>query len=169
LRGTWPPTPRSKKLEEDEESGEQRYVYIRSGPEYFSVAFTWTFSNREWNGVVARFLWKHSKCLGILRVMSSDARAHNEAFRVNDHAGRQVTNRKRRIQYRLRDRTWDAQEDPMLSASNIQYEMADRARGLTVGGIGMVHLLARRTGLVDAIEKALQVRAHMFWRVGRGL
>ena len=41
---------------------------------------------------------------------------------MNDYTRRQVTNRKRR----LRDRTWDAQEHPMLSASNIHYEMADR-------------------------------------------
>lgn len=76
---------------------------------------------------------------------------------MNDYTRRLVTNGKRRIQYRLRDRTWEAQEDPMLTASNIQYEMADRTRGLAVGGIGMVHLLARRTGLIDAIDKALHV------------
>jgi len=76
---------------------------------------------------------------------------------VNDYIRRLVTNGKRRIQYRLRDRTWEAQDDPMLSASNIQYEMAERNRGLAVGGIGMVHLLARRTGLIEAIDKALHV------------
>ena len=76
---------------------------------------------------------------------------------MNDYTRSLVTNGKRRIQYRLRDRTWEAQDDPMLSASNIQYEMADRNRGLAVGGIGMVHLLARRTGLIEAIDKALHV------------
>jgi hypothetical protein len=45
----------------------------------------------------------------------------------------------------------------MLTASNIQYEMADRTRGLAVGGLGMVHLLARRTGLIEAIDTALHV------------
>ncbi len=76
---------------------------------------------------------------------------------MNDYTRRLVTNGKRRIQYRLRERTWEAQGDPMLSASNIQYEMAERSRGLAVGGIGMVHLLARRTGLIEAIDKALHV------------
>ena len=76
---------------------------------------------------------------------------------MNDYTRRLVTNGKRRIQYRLRDRTWEAQKDPMLTASNIQYEMADRTRGLAVGGIGMVHLLARRTGLIEAIDQALHV------------
>jgi len=64
---------------------------------------------------------------------------------------------KRRIDYRLRDRTWKPQEKPMLSASNIQYEMGDRLRGTAVGGIGMMHLLARRTGLIEAIDEKVEV------------
>ncbi|MFQ5744766.1 MAG: IS1380 family transposase [Acidobacteriota bacterium] len=74
---------------------------------------------------------------------------------MNKYTRRQLSNRKRRIEYRLRDRSWQEQADPMLSASNIQYEMAERSRGLAVGGIGMVHLLARRTGLIEAIDEAL--------------
>ena len=76
---------------------------------------------------------------------------------MNDYTRRLVTNRKRRIEYRLRNRPWDAQDDPMLTASNIHYEVADRARGLAVGGIGMVHLLARRTGLIEGVDKALHL------------
>jgi hypothetical protein len=45
----------------------------------------------------------------------------------------------------------------MFSARNIHYEVADRGRGLAAGGIGAMHLLARRTGLVDAINKHVQV------------
>jgi hypothetical protein len=40
----------------------------------------------------------------------------------------------------------------MLTARNIRYEMADRARGLCHGGIGAVQLLARKVGLIDAID-----------------
>ena len=68
-----------------------------------------------------------------------------------------VRRRKRGIDYRLRDRTWKAQENPMLSASNIQYEMGDRLRGTAVGGIGMMHLLARRTGLIESIDEKVEV------------
>jgi hypothetical protein len=68
-----------------------------------------------------------------------------------------VSNRKRRIAYRLRDRVWQAQDEPMMSASNIHYEMADRTRAVGVGGIGAIHLLAGRTGLIDAIDKALSL------------
>jgi len=45
----------------------------------------------------------------------------------------------------------------MFTASNIQYEIAERARGLAHGGIGAVHLLARRIGLIDAIDNNLHL------------
>ncbi len=45
----------------------------------------------------------------------------------------------------------------MLAASNIQYELAQRVRGLACGGIGVIHLLARRTGLIDAIDRDLHL------------
>jgi hypothetical protein len=41
----------------------------------------------------------------------------------------------------------------MFTARNISYDVADRARGLCHGGIGAVHLLARKVGLIDAIDK----------------
>ncbi len=70
---------------------------------------------------------------------------------------RKLINRKRRIQWRLRDRQWDDQPRPMFTARNIHYELTDRARGLGPGGIGAMHLLARRTGLVEAIDRRLHL------------
>ena len=57
-----------------------------------------------------------------------------------------MAKRKRRIQSRLRIRVWAHQKEPMFKASNIHYEVAERTRGLGAGGIGAMHLLARRTG-----------------------
>ena len=45
----------------------------------------------------------------------------------------------------------------MLAASNIHYELSDRIRGLSSGGIGAMHLLARRTGLIEAIDARLHL------------
>jgi len=70
---------------------------------------------------------------------------------------RKLWNRRRRIQYRLRDRAWAPQDRPMLTASNIHYELADRTRGLGPGGIGAMHLLAGRSGLVEAINQRLHL------------
>ena len=45
----------------------------------------------------------------------------------------------------------------MMAASNIHYEVARRSRGLACGGIGAMHLLARRTGLIEAIDRRLHL------------
>ena len=45
----------------------------------------------------------------------------------------------------------------MFGASNVHYEIADRARGFSTGGIGAIHELARCTGLVEEIDKALHL------------
>lgn len=45
----------------------------------------------------------------------------------------------------------------MFSASNIHYDVADKARGLACGGIGAMHLLARQVGLIDAIDRDLHL------------
>jgi len=70
---------------------------------------------------------------------------------------RRLNNRKRRIQYRLRERHWSDQPRPMFAASNIQYELTERTRGLGPGGIGAMHLLARRSGLIQGIDKRLHL------------
>jgi hypothetical protein len=64
---------------------------------------------------------------------------------------------KRRIGRRLRPIQWSEQPKPMFSASNIRYEVADRAHGLAAGGIGAIHLVAQRTGLVETIDRHVHV------------
>lgn len=68
-----------------------------------------------------------------------------------------LINRKRRIQYRLRERAWAPQDRPMFTARNIHYELADRVRGLGPGGIGLLHHLARRVGLIEALDRRLHL------------
>jgi hypothetical protein len=87
-----------------------------------------------------------------------------EAFRVSKNIAqkkverkRKLESRKRRIQHRLRDIHWTDQPRPMFTAGNIHYELADRVRGLGPGGIGGMHLLARQTGLAEAIDRRLHL------------
>jgi hypothetical protein len=68
-----------------------------------------------------------------------------------------VARRKRRIERRLRPRTWKAQPRPMYRASSVHYEHSDRVRGLESGGIGAMHQLARHIGLVAAIDQHVEV------------
>jgi hypothetical protein len=50
----------------------------------------------------------------------------------------------------------------MFTASNIQYDWSDRDRGLAAGGIGAIHLMARKIGLVDALDHDLSLlRQHL--------
>ncbi len=44
----------------------------------------------------------------------------------------------------------------MMTATNIQYELADRVQGLSAGGIGLM-LLARNVGLISDIDAKLQL------------
>lgn len=70
---------------------------------------------------------------------------------------RKLYNRKRRIARRLRPRQWAVQDAPMFAGRNIQYEVAARARGVSAGGIGAVHVLARRVGLIQALNRSLKL------------
>jgi len=45
----------------------------------------------------------------------------------------------------------------MFSASNIHYEMADRAQAMSCGGIGAIHLMAQRVGLVEDLDRSLSL------------
>jgi Transposase DDE domain group 1 len=45
----------------------------------------------------------------------------------------------------------------MFAGSNIVYEMAEKTQAMGCGGIGAIHLLARRIGLVDSLNEKVQV------------
>ena len=45
----------------------------------------------------------------------------------------------------------------MYRARHIQYDHSDRVRGLASGGIGAMHRLAQHTGLVEAIDRQVEV------------
>ena len=71
-----------------------------------------------------------------------------------------LNERKRRILKHIENRPGPERDQPMMTATNIHYELADRVQGLSPGGIGAMHLLARRTGLIGDIDRNL----HLFKR-----
>jgi Transposase DDE domain group 1 len=76
---------------------------------------------------------------------------------VNAKIRHRLSRNKRRVQRRL-DKTKPIRADrPVLTASNIHYEISDRVHGISHGGIGAFHLLAQRIGLVDAIDRELHL------------
>ncbi len=68
-----------------------------------------------------------------------------------------VARRKRKIERRLAPRNFAPQPAPAFTASNIHYDMAERSSAIACGGIGAMHLLARRIGLIDAIDAGLHL------------
>jgi Transposase DDE domain group 1 len=69
-----------------------------------------------------------------------------------------LRNRKHRIERRLDPkRRWSEQAAPMLSASNIHFEMAERDRAVNYGGIGAIHLMGQRLGLAEEIDGRVQL------------
>ena len=45
----------------------------------------------------------------------------------------------------------------MFSATNLHYDLAERTRAFVYGGIGAMHLLAHRSGLIQAIDQNLHL------------
>jgi hypothetical protein len=83
-------------------------------------------------------------------------------FRVNTKIRQQIEQRKRRIERRLDKHNLEGCEQPMMTASNIHYEIGDRVKATTAGGIGAIHLLVRKLGLDEAIDRRLQLlRMHL--------
>jgi hypothetical protein len=80
-----------------------------------------------------------------------------EAFRVNHTTRKRVLRRKRRNKTRLAREILRPRQEPMFTASNIHYEMADRARGLSYAGIGAIHLMVRAVGLAQALDRDVQL------------
>jgi hypothetical protein len=68
-----------------------------------------------------------------------------------------LRNRKQRIERRLKPKNWEDQPQPMLKASNLRYEMGEQTPAMNCGGIGAIHLMAQRVGLVEDINGHLHL------------
>ena len=96
--------------------------------------------------------------------IANKARKHNAgSARKRRHKKRRERNRRilsqrrRRILDRIVNEPGPEREQPMMTGSNIHYELADRVQGLSAGGIGAMLLLARRTGLIADIDSSVHL------------
>jgi len=76
---------------------------------------------------------------------------------VNPTIRRQLAARKRRIARRIRNQPGVERQQPMMTASNIHYDIADRTRAIFAGGIGAIHLMAQKLGLVQDLNNNLHL------------
>jgi hypothetical protein len=77
--------------------------------------------------------------------------------RTRERNRRLLLQRKRRILKRILHLPEPEREVPMMTATNIHYELADRVQGLGAGGIGAMLLVARQTGLIGDIDRNLHL------------
>lgn len=76
---------------------------------------------------------------------------------MKDSIRDQLAASQREIEDRLdRTKLGDCSQ-PVFTARNIHYEIAERVHGVAYGGIGAFHLLARHIGLIDAIDQGLHL------------
>src|SRR5271157_330411 len=78
-------------------------------------------------------------------------------FRVSRNYPKILRNRKRRIERRLAPRHWQDQEQPMMRGSNIHYELSGKTGATGYGGLGAVHVMVQRLGLVEEIDQNLEL------------
>lgn len=70
---------------------------------------------------------------------------------------RRLENSRRRILRRLDPaRVW-CPETPVFAARNIEYEIGGRTNAIAAGGIGAIHLMAQKLGLVNSIDRHLHL------------
>jgi len=78
------------------------------------------------------------------------------AFRVKKTYSKILRRRKQKIERRLdAKRVWSDQPEPMMTASNVHYEMAEKSRAINCGGIGAIHLMVNKLGLRQEIDNRL--------------
>jgi hypothetical protein len=76
---------------------------------------------------------------------------------VNKNIRQKLANRKRRIRRRLNKTDLRDCSRPMMNAGNIHYEIGERTRAISVGGIGAIHALAEQLGLPESINRRLDL------------
>jgi hypothetical protein len=82
--------------------------------------------------------------------------------RAKERTRRLLRQRQRRILNRIAHRVGPESDQPMMTATNIHYELGTRVQGISAGGIGAMLLLARKTGLIrDLDEKLPLLKVHL--------
>jgi hypothetical protein len=94
---------------------------------------------------------------GVYMVTTPATTSFTKGFQVKSILRRWLNNCKARITRRL-DKSKDTMTfEPQFKASNIHYEASSKTGAISCGGIGAIHLLAKRLGLPEAIDQQLQL------------
>ncbi|MBI4881739.1 MAG: hypothetical protein HY812_19075 [Planctomycetes bacterium] len=88
-------------------------------------------------------------------------RRRGRAFQVNKIMRAWLDQGKRQVLDRLAEFETEPEDAPIITASRIRYEPGGKVRAIEVGGIGAMLQVARRTGVVEGIDRRLHLlKAH---------
>lgn len=76
---------------------------------------------------------------------------------MNRRIRRRLTAEKRRIERRLENAVAVNVVEPVLSATNIQYEVSEKTVAIAQGGIGAIHRMVKKLGLAERIDDAVSL------------
>ena len=76
---------------------------------------------------------------------------------MNRKLRRRLSAEKTKIEHRLDEGRRASGQAPVLSGSNIHYEMSEKTSAIAHGGIGAIHRLVNKTGLAGRIDEKLQL------------
>ncbi len=65
--------------------------------------------------------------------------------------------REQTIKNRLKRKNFEDQPQPILSGSNIHYEMGEKTQAMNYGGIGAIHKMVQKIGLEDELNEMLEL------------
>lgn len=68
-----------------------------------------------------------------------------------------LRNKGRKVTKRLKKRNYKDQLKPIITASNIHYEISEKTNAMNYGGIGAIHTMVNQIGLVDQINENLNL------------
>ena len=92
-----------------------------------------------------------------MRVFKSSQEHQGGTFRVKKSTRQNLRNGKRRIARRLKNTKRKSRRGPVFTTGKLTYEIAARSSGIAVGGIGAIHCLAHKSGLVKEIDSRLNL------------
>lgn len=68
-----------------------------------------------------------------------------------------LNKKKKSIEKRLEKKQWKEQNQPMFTAKNIHYDVAEKTQAINCGGLGIIHQMVLKSGLVEEIDENVEV------------